>query len=151
MPGRPIRAGAPRPAAGLRHWKEEVEMKANAHLLRELIENIRVAGMELARKRRELSALQNRRKAMHIALRDRLMAESARRGERSSATAASDEARAHPEYVACLDEIALKQFEVDAAEVRYVAARALFQAAVAAPDEAGLLVEPGDDGRRSAA
>lgn len=137
------------PAAGQR--KDVVGMKANAHLLRELIDNIRATGLEWARKRRELSALQNRRKAMHIALRDRLMAESARRGGRLSATAASDEARAHPEYVACLDEIALKQFEVDAAEIQYVTARSLFQAAVTAPDEAGLLLEPVEDGRRSAA
>lgn len=126
-------------------------MNGNLSLLRELIENIRETGMTWARKRRELTALQNRRKAMHLELRDRLMAEAEARGKRLSATAALEEARAHPEYIACLDEIALKQFEVDAAEVRYVAARALFQAAVAAPDEAGLLVEPGDDGRRSAA
>jgi hypothetical protein len=63
----------------------------------------------------------------------------AARGERLSPTAALEEARAHPEYIACLDEIALKQFEADAAEVAYTAARALFQAAITAPDEAGQL------------
>ncbi len=114
-------------------------MNGNLSLLRELIENIRETGMTWARKRRELTALQNRRKAMHLELRDRLMAEAEARGKRLSATAALEEARAHPEYIACLDEIALKQFETDAAEVAYTAARALFQAAITAPDEAGRL------------
>ncbi|HEX6939274.1 MAG TPA: hypothetical protein VF158_07665 [Longimicrobiales bacterium] len=112
-------------------------MHANVSLLRELIENIRDTGMAWARKRRELTALQNRRKAVQVEIRDRLIAEAEARGTRLSVTAAMDEARAHPEYIACLDEIALKQFEVDAAEVAYTAARALFQAAVTAPDEAG--------------
>lgn len=108
-------------------------------LLREMIENIRATGMDWARKRRELSALQNRRKAVHVEVRDRLMAEAAAHGDKLSVTAATEDARAHPEYVACLDEIALKQFEVDAAEVAYTTARALFQAGIAEPDEAGRL------------
>lgn len=114
-------------------------MNSNLSLLRELIENIRETGHAWARKRRELTALQNRRKALQVEIRDRLIAEAAARGERLSLTAAADDARAHPEYIACLDEIALKQFEVDAAEVAYVTARALFQAAITAPDEAGQL------------
>jgi len=114
-------------------------MSVNPTLLRELIENIRETGLAWARKRRELTALQNRRKAVHMELRDRLIAEAASRGERLSPTAAAEEARAHPEYIACLDEIALKQFEADAAEVTYVTARALFEAAIVAPDEAGRL------------
>jgi len=114
-------------------------MTRNVSLLRELVENIRETGMEWARKRRELAALQNRRKIVHLELRDRLIAEAQARGEKLSITAATEEARAHPEYVACLDEIALKQFEVDAAEVAYVTARALFQTAAAVPDEAGQL------------
>lgn len=114
-------------------------MPQNAGLLRELIENIRKTGLDWARRRRELSALQNRRKALQLEIRDRLVAEAAARDERLSMTAATEEARGHPEYIACLDEIALKQFEVDAAEVAYTAARALFQAALAAPDEAGIL------------
>jgi|SRR5690625_486832 len=114
-------------------------MSTNPALLRELIENIREKGLAWARLRRELAALQNRRKATHLELRDRLIEEAAARGERLSITAATDEARAHLEYIACLDEIALKQFEVDAAEVSYITARTLFQAALASPDEAGLL------------
>ena len=114
-------------------------MQPSVTLLRELIDNIRDTGLTWARKRRELTALQNRRKVLHVELRDRLIAEAAARGAKLSMSAASDNARAHPEYVACLDEIALKQYEADAAEVAYVAARALFQAAVAAPDEAGRL------------
>lgn len=112
---------------------------SNLSLLRELIENIRDTGMDWARKRRELTALQNRRKAVQLEIRDRLIAEAEARGEKLSNTAAMDESRAHPEYIACLDELALKQFEVDAAEVAYQTARALFQAAVTAPDEAGRL------------
>lgn len=114
-------------------------MRSNLSLLRELVENIRATGMDWARNRRELTALQNRRKAVQLEIRDRLVAQAAARGEKLSNTAALDEARAHPEYIACLDEIALKQFEVDAAEVAYNTARALFQAAVTAPDEAGQL------------
>jgi hypothetical protein len=121
------------------HLVGRTSMNSNVSLLRELIENIRATGMTWARKRRELTALQNRRKVVQLELRDRLMAEAAARGERLSATAALEEARAHPEYIACLDEIALKQFEADAAEVAYTAARALFQAAITAPDEAGQL------------
>lgn len=114
-------------------------MATKLSLLRELVENIRETGMTAARKRREVTALQNRRKLTQIEIRDRLLAEAEARGERLSITAATDAARAHPEYIACLDEIALKQFEADAAEVAYTAARALFQAAVASPDEAGRL------------
>jgi hypothetical protein len=114
-------------------------MASNLTLLRELIENISETGLTWARRRRELTALQNRRKALHVELRDRLIAAAEASGERLSITAATEEARAHVEYIACLDEIALKQFEVDAAEVAYVTARALFQAALASPDEAGLL------------
>ncbi|HEY8484678.1 MAG TPA: hypothetical protein VIL13_08720 [Longimicrobiales bacterium] len=112
-------------------------MHDKSSLLRELVENIRATGMEWARRRRELAALENRRKALQVELRDRLLAEAARRGEKLSLTAATDNARAHPEYIACLDEIALKQFEADAAEVAYVTARALFVAATAQLDEAG--------------
>lgn len=125
-------------------------MKTNFSMLRELVENIRVAGMEWARRRRELTALQNRRKALHVELRDRLLAEAQERGERLSQTAAMDDARAHPEYIACLDEIALHQFQVDAAEVAYVSARALYQAAVARPDEAGLIMPEGEAARPAA-
>lgn len=114
-------------------------MPHNPSLLRELIENIRTTGLTWARHRRELSALQNRRKALHLDLRDRLIKAAADRGERLSLTAAAEEARGHNEYIACLDEIALKQFETDAAEVGYITARALFQAAIAGPDEAGQL------------
>lgn len=114
-------------------------MAGNLSLLRELVENIRETGMVAARKRREVTALQNRRKALHVEIRNRLMEQAEARGARLSVTAAMDDARAHPEYVACLDEIALKQFEADAAEVAYVTARALFEAAVAHPDEAGRL------------
>ena len=112
--------------------------------LAQLIENIRTTGEDWARKRRELAALQNRRKALHIALRDRAIRAAAARGEKLSLTAAAEDARAHPEYIACLDEIALKQFEVDLAEVAYVSARAVFQAAIAAPDEAGAVFEDAD-------
>ncbi len=114
-------------------------MSANLSLLRELIENIRDTGLNWARKRRELTALQNRRKALQLELRDRLLAAAQGRGERLSVTAAGEEARGHNEYIACLDEISLKQFETDAAEVAYVTARALFQAAITGPDEAGRL------------
>lgn len=114
-------------------------MASNLSLLRELIDNIRETGLAWARRRRELTALQNRRKALQVELRDRLIAAAERRGERLSVTAATEEARAHGEYIACLDEIALKQFETDAAEVGYITARALFQAALTSPDEAGLL------------
>lgn len=114
-------------------------MATNPSLLRELIENIRETGMAWARKRRELTALQNRRKALHLELRDRLIAAAEARGERLSMTAAAEEARGHDEYIACLDEIALKQFETDVAEVAYITARALFQAALTTPDEAGRL------------
>jgi hypothetical protein len=114
-------------------------MATNLSLLRELIENIRETGLTWARRRRELTALQNRRKALQVDLRDRLITAAEARGERLSITAATEEARAHGEYIACLDEIALKQFETDAAEVAYITARALFQAAIARPDEAGVL------------
>lgn len=114
-------------------------MTHNPSLLRELIENIRSTGLTWARHRRELSALQNRRKALQLEIRDRLIQTAAHRGERLSLTAATEEARGHNEYIACLDEIALKQFETDAAEVAYITARALFQAALAGPDEAGQL------------
>ncbi|MFW6079234.1 MAG: hypothetical protein ACODAE_06420 [Gemmatimonadota bacterium] len=107
--------------------------------LRPLIGTIREKGMAWARLRRELSALQNRRKAVQVELRDRLMAEAEARGEPLSKTAATEAARAHPEYIACLDEIALKQFETDAAEVEYTTARAIFRAAALEPDEAGRL------------
>ena len=56
-------------------------MTRNVSLLRELVENIRETGMEWARKRRELAALQNRRKIVHLGLRDRLIAEAQARGE----------------------------------------------------------------------
>lgn len=105
-------------------------MRSSVSLLRELVENIRSAGLEHAARRRELAALQNRRKAVQVEIRDRLVASAGARGEKLSHTAATEDARAHPEYVACLDEIALKQFEVDAAEVAYTTARALFHAAV---------------------
>lgn len=108
-------------------------------LLRQLVENIRDKGMEWARRRREVSALQNRRKAVQHEIRDRLIAKAEAEGESLSITAATNAARAHDEYIACLDEIALKQFEVDAAEVEYTTARALFRAAVTEPDEAGRL------------
>ena len=111
---------------------------------RELIQNIRTTGEEWARKRRELAALQNRRKAVHVALRDRALRAAEARGEKLSVTAAAEDARAHPEYIACLDEIALKQFEVDLAEVAYISARALFQASAASADEAGGIVESVD-------
>jgi len=117
----------------------------------QLIENIRTTGEEWARKRRELAALQNRRKALHLALRDRALREAAARGEKLSVTAAAEEARAHPEYIACLDEIALKQFEVDLAEVAYTSARALFQAAIAEQGGAGGLLGDVDALDRSAA
>jgi alpha-D-ribose 1-methylphosphonate 5-triphosphate synthase subunit PhnI len=65
--------------------------------LAQLIENIRTTGEEWARKRRELAALQNRRKALHIALRDRAIRAAAARGEKLSLTAAAEDARAHPE------------------------------------------------------
>lgn len=112
-------------------------MSTNTRMLRQLVENIRDKGMDWARRRRELNALQNRRKATHVEIRDRLIAEAEARGDVLSMTAATDAARAHAEYVACLDEIALKQFETDAAEVEYTTARALFQAATAEPDEIG--------------
>jgi len=118
---------------------------------RELIHEIRTTGEEWARKRRELAALQNRRKALHIALRDRALREAAARGEKLSVTAAAEDARAHPEYIACLDEIALKQFEADLAEVAYTAARALFQAALAAQGGAAGLLDNADSLGRSAA
>lgn len=111
-------------------------MRTSVSLLRELVENIRAAGLEWAARRRELAALQNRRKAVQVEIRDRLVASAAARGERLSQTAASDDARAHPDYVSCLDEIALKQFEVDAAEVAYTSARALFHAAITGAEEA---------------
>ncbi len=118
---------------------------------RELINHIRTTGEEWARKRRELAALQNRRKALHVALRDRARREAAARGERLSVTAAAEDARAHPEYIACLDEIALKQFEADLAEVAYTSARALFQAAIAEQGGAAGLMEDADPLGRSAA
>lgn len=118
---------------------------------RELINDIRTTGEEWARKRRELAALQNRRKALHVALRDRALREAAMRGEKLSVTAAAEDARAHPEYIACLDEIALKQFEADLAEVAYISARALFQAAVAGLGGAAGLLDEADPFGRSAA
>jgi len=118
---------------------------------RELIHEIRTTGEEWARKRRELAALQNRRKALHIALRDRALREAAARGEKLSITAAAEDARAHPEYIACLDEIALKQFEADLAEVAYTAARALFQAMIAEQGGAARFLDNADPLGRSAA
>lgn len=118
---------------------------------RELITDIRTTGEEWARKRRELAALQNRRKALHVALRDRALREAAVRGEKLSVTAAAEDARAHPEYIACLDEIALKQFEADLAEVAYTSARALFQAAIAGQGGETGLLEGTDPLGRSAA
>src|SRR5690606_33830564 len=103
---------------------------------RELIQEIRTTGEEWARKRRELAALQNRRKALHLALR---------------VPGAAEEARAHREDIAGLDEIALTQFEVDLAALAYTSARALFQAAIAEQGGAGGLLGDVDALDRSAA
>jgi hypothetical protein len=129
----------------------ENAMRSNVSLLRELAENIRRTGLEWATRRRELAALQNRRKAVQVEVRDRLLAGALARGDKLSQTAAGDDARAHPEYVACLDEIALKQFEVDAAEVAYTTARALFHAAASGVEESAPPTADVWQGERSAA
>lgn len=53
----------------------------------------------------ELAELEANRKTVHFEIRDRLMAEAEEKGEKLSRTAATEEARTHPDYLSYVEQI----------------------------------------------
>lgn len=53
----------------------------------------------------ELAELEANRKTVHFEIRDKLMAEAEEKGEKLSRTAATEEARTHPDYLSYVEQI----------------------------------------------